>query len=255
MFEPGQCFSLLKRYEAASRNYISFHTHVLGTVVHENTKCPVVAISIGSGRKKILITTGIHGDEKAPPEALARFIGDPGTPKLLRDFSVTLLPLMNPIGFSKNIRKNGPIDLNRHFGCRKFHRENSVIENYMNGKSFDVMISLHEDVDMKSFYMYETGSFDAGKLRDIIADDVEFINALRKKGVAINHDKTIYGILNRGGIKIVSSSKGRNLEQYLWSREIVKRVVCIETPGLIDFEKRVELHLMALRHFMKSFLY
>ena len=254
MFNPDQCFSLLKRYANASKNYQAFHTNVLGTIVYENMKCPIVAIKIGNGRKKVLVAAGIHGDEKAAPEAAIRFIEDEKTPSFLKDFSVTILPLMNPVGFSKDIRKNGLIDMNRHFGCKKFHKENSMAEGYLKGKSFDLMLSLHEDVDMESFYMYETGSFDAGKLGEIIADDAGFIQAVKKKGVAINHDRTMYGILNRGGIKIVSSQKGRNLEQYLWSREIVKRVVCIETPGLIDFEKRVELHLMALRHFMGNFL-
>ncbi len=217
-------------------------------------KCPIVAIKVGNGRKKVLVTAGIHGDEKAAPEAAVRFIEDKRTPPFMKDFSLTILPLMNPVGFSKDIRKNGPIDMNRHFGCKKFHKENSMIENYMNGKKFDMMLSLHEDIDMESFYMYETGSFDANRLREIIADDVLFLRAVERRGVTINQDKMIYGILNRGGIKIVSSQKGRNLEQYLWSRDIVKRVVCIETPGLIGFEKRVEIHTLALRHFMKSFL-
>ncbi|MBI2172843.1 MAG: succinylglutamate desuccinylase/aspartoacylase family protein [Candidatus Aenigmarchaeota archaeon] len=174
-------------------------------VVHENTKCPIVAIKIGNGRKKVLVAAGIHGNEKAAPEAAVRFIEDEKTPVFLKDFSLTILPLMNPVGFSKDIRKNGPIDMNRHFGCKKFHKENSIVENYMNGKSFDMMMSLHEDVDMESFYMYETGSFDAGRLGKIIADDVLFLRAVERKGVPINHDKTMYGILNRGGIKIVSS--------------------------------------------------
>lgn len=253
-FEPGQCFSLIKRYKTASRNYSKFDIDVLGAVEFHGTKCPIVAVKIGAGRKKVLVAAGIHGDEKAAPEALVRFIEDPKTPRFLRGFSLTLLPLLNPIGFAKNIRKNGSIDLNRHFGCRKHHAENSLVEGYLYSRNYGLMISLHEDVDKDSFYMYETGSFDARKLGKIIVDDAIFMEMLKKKGIRINAEKSMYGMLNRGGIKIVPHQKGRNLERYLWSKNIAKRVVCIESPGKIDFEKRVGIHSLALKHFLKGFL-
>jgi predicted deacylase len=254
MFKPDECFSLLKRYEKASKDYRKFGIEVLATVSYDGVKYPLAAVRTGSGKKKALIATGVHGDEKAPPEALVRFIEDRKTHAFLKNFSLTLLPLLNPVGYAKDIRKNGEIDLNRHFGCKKHHRENSIIEDYLGSKSFDIMLSLHEDVDMDSFYMYETGSFDAEKFRDIIADDVNFISELKKSGIRINTEKQIYGMLNRGGIKIGVYQKGKNLERYLWTKGIVKRVVCTESPGKIDFEKRVSIQLLAIRHFLKSFI-
>ena len=254
MFQPEECFSLLRRYHDASGNYAKFETDVLGVVGFQGMKCPLVAIRIGSGPKKVLITAGIHGDERAATEALARFIESTQTPKFLEEFSVTLLPLLNPAGFSRNIRKNGSVDLNRHFGCDCSAKENQFVEKYLNGKSFDLMISLHEDVDMDSFYMYETGSFDARRLKHIIDDDVSFLKNVEDAGVPLNMERKIYGVLNRGGIKIVSQLDGKNLEKYLWARDIVKRVVTTETPGKLDFEKRVDIQVLAIRHFLKSFL-
>ncbi|MDI6721043.1 MAG: M14 family metallocarboxypeptidase [Candidatus Aenigmarchaeota archaeon] len=253
MLHPEKCFSLLKRYEKASENYRKFSMKVLGTVECEGSRFPITAIEIGKG-SKVLVATGIHGDEPAAPEALIRFIESKNAPSFLRGFHVTIFPILNPIGFAKNTRKNGKIDLNRHYGCRRLHKENRIVEEYVKSKKYDMMISLHEDVDMDSFYMYETGCFDAERFRDTITDDLRFLNLLRKRGFRINCDREIYGIINRGGIKIVPKDKGRNLERYLWSRGIVKRVVCIESPGKTEFEKRVEIQILALRHFLKSFI-
>ena len=90
----------IPRFTAAARragfqleNYGEIHGHALLAA----TK-PVPGV-----RPRVYLSTGIHGDEPAPPEALLRLVEQ----GFFDDRCTwTLCPLLNPTGFLRNTREN-----------------------------------------------------------------------------------------------------------------------------------------------------
>ena len=71
--------------------------------------------SFGSGRPRVLITAGIHGDEATGVYAAHRLIDHLKTRSLRGE--VVVIPIVNPLGFQARIRYNpvDNVDLNRVF--------------------------------------------------------------------------------------------------------------------------------------------
>src|SRR5262245_22323182 len=64
-----------------------------------------------SARCRVILTAGIHGDEPAGIEAVARFLERP--PAWASSFHFTIFPCMNPHGYNHNLRNNyGDLDIN-----------------------------------------------------------------------------------------------------------------------------------------------
>ncbi len=104
-------------------------------------------------RPRIYVSSGIHGDEPATPEALLHMLE-----KGLFDERATwfICPLLNPTGYLRGTRENDAgIDLNRDYRdphsveiaahVRWLHRQ----------PSFDLTFCLHEDWETQGFYLYE----------------------------------------------------------------------------------------------------
>lgn len=85
-------------------------------------KIPIYKISIGSGKKKILIWSQMHGNESTGTKAifdLFNFFEAPGEFESIRDIilgecTIVFIPMLNPDGAIKYTRENeNDIDLNR----------------------------------------------------------------------------------------------------------------------------------------------
>src|SRR5207237_8762818 len=64
-------------------------------------------------RKRVYLSSGMHGDEPAGPLAVLELLRDNPWPK---DLELWLCPCLNPSGFSLNRRENeAGIDLNRDY--------------------------------------------------------------------------------------------------------------------------------------------
>lgn len=69
---------------------------------------------------------------------------------------ITLLPCLNPVGFSRNTRANGQeIDLNRDY----LHLQSAEVRAHVawleSQPRFDLTLCLHEDWESHGFYVYE----------------------------------------------------------------------------------------------------
>src|SRR5438552_2845929 len=64
-------------------------------------------------RKRLYLSTGIHGDEPAGPIAVLRLLEENNWPE---EVGIWLCPCLNPTGFLQNRRENADgIDLNREY--------------------------------------------------------------------------------------------------------------------------------------------
>jgi predicted deacylase len=147
------------------------------------------------GERPIVITGGMHGDEVAGNIAADRFKNKKG---------IYVISHIN----STDKRREGPIDLNRHFEeDDSVEKEDEILNKIVSLKP-RVVISMHEDCDGSGIYAYCNPEFkeqlkgildglDAPKAKSACGDDTEdgvisfghlptkgtLERALRKKGI------------------------------------------------------------------------
>ena len=109
-----------------------------------------------SGVPSLYLSSGIHGDEPAPVEALIQWAES--SPAVLSEWNWVIFPCLNPWGLERNIRFDPEgRDLNRSYNSRKVPQIAAQLV-IMKGRRFDAAASLHEDYDARGFYLYEIAS-------------------------------------------------------------------------------------------------
>jgi murein peptide amidase A len=119
--------------------------------------CKLFALSRTSptASKSIYLSTGIHGDEPAPPLAMLNLLWQNIWPA---DWNVCLVPCLNPSGFRANKRVNAEgIDLNRDYCDIKARETRAHIAWLEKQPAFSAAASLHEDWESAGFYCYQFG--------------------------------------------------------------------------------------------------
>ena len=142
--------------------------------------------------RQIYLSTGIHGDEPAPPLALLQLLKNDALPHTNH---YTLCPCMNPAGLAAGTRENPDgIDLNRDytdFASTEIRTHRDWIE--ANITALDLALHLHEDWEAKGFYFYELNFHGHYSHADALL-------AAAKKHLPIDTDSTIDGHPANGGI-------------------------------------------------------
>jgi len=156
----------------------------------------------------IVVVGGIHGDEVAGTIAADRFKGKEG---------IYVISHVNKTGK----RRDGSIDLNRHFDQKdSVEKEDRILNKILSLKP-RVVIALHEDCDGSGIYAYCNPEFKE-KLKDILAS----IHAPKAKSAC--GDKTEDGVISFGHLP----TKG-TLERAMRKRGIP--YCTLETP--MDWDK------------------
>ena len=105
------------------------------------------------GRKRIYISTGIHGDEPAGPQAVLRLLRENHWPA---HCDLWLCPCLNPAGFVLNRRENDRgVDLNRDYRHLRSDETRAHTAWLLRQPRFDLSLCLHEDWESHGFYVYE----------------------------------------------------------------------------------------------------
>lgn len=220
---------------------------VVGTV----GEYPIHRISLpGSGEKsrKMLLTAGVHGDEPAGIEAVLHLL-ESESRTMLKDFSLTIVPCVNPSGYVDNTRENRQgADINRSF------EEDSVaevrlIKDLLQGQQIDCFVDLHEDWEAKGFYLYE-GRRDKNWIGPDIIRAVEEIGPIDLDGDrdASESEDGEEGSqpLSRGVFEVASTWGTVGLAPYVLAYH-APHVLIFETTTSWNIETRVAAHLAALK--------
>jgi predicted deacylase len=201
--------------------------------------------------KRILLISGIHGDELSGPHILFEFLQKiEQCPELEFEF----LPFLNPSGFLKGTRENEDgKDLNRWFFDKPKKdepKECSLIKEFFDSESYDFLISFHEDPEIEDFYLYnDTNHEKDSPLIQSIFETVNSFGVEFYNGVDNDED----GMLSENGYIGPSPTDGEaTLEAYLLRNEKVKEALTIEIPGLLDLEKKIALGKAILETILKS---
>ena len=205
-----------------------------------------------SGLPSLLISAGFHGEEAAGPWGLLHFLSDM-QPELFERVNLSILPLVNPTGFSKGHRFNKlGENPNRGFilengkpksNDQTSHEGKLLIEHaqLLLAASRDGILTCHEDVLVSDTYVYSfepsqvPGRFSTG-LRDSlgrffeIAADGLIDDCPVKDGLIFNHfDTSFESFLVRSGAKVGA---------------------CSETPGKQNFDQRVLANSAVMQQFI-----
>jgi len=146
-FEPTE---LVARFESAARKN-GFHSERYGDV----TDCPLIALTKRSpGRRpRLYFSSGIHGDEPAPPLALLEMLE---SGRFDSRANWLICPLLNPGGFLKRTRESAEgFDLNRDYKDIRSAEIRAHIAWLQRQPNFEITFSLHEDWESTGFYLYE----------------------------------------------------------------------------------------------------
>ncbi len=203
---------------------------------------PIYCIRLGGdprGRKRVLLSGGVHGDEPAGPEAVLAFLErDPAD--LLRHFTFLVLPCVNPWGYVHNKRENRQgEDINRSFS-EVGVREGEIARRILKGKRFDLYVDFHEDWEATGFYMYE-GRRDERWAGPEIVREVEKVGAIDLDGEEEENDLPI----SRGVYKVAPSWGTGGIVPYVL-RYHADHVLIFETPTAWPMAQRTAAHLAGL---------
>jgi len=104
-------------------------------------------------RRKLYLSTGIHGDEPGGPLAMRQLLRENQWPDRA---DIWLCPCLNPTGFPLNRRENAAgIDLNRDYRHLQSAEVRAHVAWLERQPNFDLTLCLHEDWESDGFYVYE----------------------------------------------------------------------------------------------------
>lgn len=237
---------------------------------------PILAFRTRLKGDALWLIAGIHGEEPAGPNAIAKNIKYLN--KLAKKIPIVLLPLCNPSGYRRDWRyptqrrisnpKTDPsVGSSEHYLIdektgkaqvkKAVNKESEELSSYIVQHSENypplLVLDFHEDESAKKQYIYSHGKL---KIYDPIARKI--VNILKKqgfkfyeKGETAFHEKVIKGIIS--DIKDGSIDELLSSEKIIVNNEIkkgpdAKSVVVIETKTIdVPLKKRVKAHSYILK--------
>jgi murein peptide amidase A len=235
---PIDPIALVARFESAAAK-AGFRSHDYGSV----GLCPLRAFTKRTpGRKpRIYLSSGIHGDEPAPPLALLSMIESGDFDNRATWF---LCPLLNPAGFITGVRENAAgTDLNRDYRHLESPEIRAHVKWLESQPNFDLAICVHEDWESTGFYLYELNPDKRPSLAENMVKAVS-------KACPIDPSPMIEGREAKGGI---IRPVGDPLEREKWPESIYLQAhhtrlsYTIESPSAFALETRLAALRTALR--------
>lgn len=121
-----------------------------------------------SARAKLYLSSGVHGDEPAPPQALLELLRRGVFDERAEWY---LVPLLNPTGFIARTRENADgIDLNRDYRNPRSAEILAHTRWLARQPRFDATFCLHEDYEATGFYLYEVNTGELASLVPVMLD-------------------------------------------------------------------------------------
>ncbi|MGD2270576.1 MAG: M14 family metallocarboxypeptidase [Desulfobacterales bacterium] len=247
-----------KRLEKAVLAVPFFSMRVIGIVRYDIFQAPIWVLTIDSDNAQkygVLISAGVHGNEPAGVESILRFVETlANDPAKYKNFKFHILPLVNPWGWSHNNRFNKDgIDINRDFASLK-SQEAAMIQQFMQGKKYDLMIDLHEDPSAAGFYLYQYGRPDDGLCRQIITK-VKEMGYPVEQNVNMVILNTKDGLIDAPmwGLRYMRLTRQLSITNY-YRLNNSKNVFTIETPTTLPMKDRLSMQTNVLDMFLDSLI-
>ncbi|MBI2842097.1 MAG: M14 family metallocarboxypeptidase [Armatimonadetes bacterium] len=208
----------------------------------------------GPGKHSVEVAAGIHGDEPAGVEAAVSFLErNARNDEFLSTFYGVVLPCCNPSGYELGTRENADgVDLNRQFATRHPPPEVELITRALEGRCFDLVFEMHEDIDAPGLYLYEIAESPDRHVGEKIIESVQAM------GCPIDLREEIEGMKAKGGLirrKSIRFRKTRLPQAIYTYRTCGGHVITLEPPAsMLPFEERVKVEVTALTVALQSLL-
>ncbi|MBU4501150.1 MAG: DUF2817 domain-containing protein [Nanoarchaeota archaeon] len=188
-----------------------------------------VVVNPENDHNTIGFSAGIHGDEKSGSLGILNFLekydSKPEDPRIV------ILPIVNPHGYEKNIRRNhNRVDMNRQFIKNPMIRHARIIYNSIKNYKFSVFTTLHEDDEVEGFYIYKYS-----KNNKFYEGVIAYVDKRWK----VCKSRKIQGLPAKDGIIPIAKPDG-SLEDRLY-KDGLPIAGCIEIPPIYDLEKRTTI--------------
>ena len=207
----------------------------------ENLNWPIHQIHLAASTdtpQPILITGGVHGDEPAGVEAALQFLERDNT-ALLKQFSFTIIPCVNPYGYVHETRETrDDIDINRSFETDDT-TEVAIVKKALGQTQFAFAIDFHEDYEATGFYLYE-GTRDEKYIGPQLAATAKAIGPIDPDDTNKEAPDLVEGVY-----KVSPEWGTEGLVPYLLHFHS-KHAIISETPTVWQLERRAALHLTIL---------
>jgi murein peptide amidase A len=192
-------------------------------------------------RPKIYVSSGVHGDEPAPPWAVLRMMES----GLFDDRAHWFVcPLLNPSGYRLGTRENGQgIDLNRDYRDTESPEIRAHVGWLQHQPGFDLSLCLHEDWETTGFYLYELNTGNTPTLADAIIEAARTQGPIESATWIDGRESCAPGIIRPDADPLLRDR---------WPEAIYLRQhhghlgYTLETPSTAPLEIRVAIHHAAV---------
>ena len=193
----------------------------------------------------ICLVAGVHGDEPdgilAALELARRFAQ---SPQLVSNYSLTIYPCVNPVGYEHMTRENGTgKDLNREFFRNSTEEEVVVMERELRAHEFVGFISGHSDYESFGLYAYATGAILSERLAKPALFQASSVIPINTDAIIDGHAAQ-NGIINQkfpGSLGPLSKGASEPFD------------ITVETPNLFALSKRVEAQAIAFETILHEY--
>lgn len=229
-----------------SSDHLSMRT--LGIVKYDTFSSPIWLITFKGDavkKKRVFISGGIHGDERAGPEAvLATIIEVANHPSNYEHVDIDFVPLVNPSGWVNVTRLNTVgEDINRGFHLLT-SQEAIILNDYLISRNrYELMIDHHEDSRYPGFYMVTYGNNQLSLISDVTQE-------VKEIGYPLRSFKRSEGYFNVSK-KMTPKLKNKTFMSYARCH-YSKSAYQIETPTSLNMRDRMIIHSMADQELISS---
>lgn len=237
---------------------------VIGEAKYGRDAYPVVAATVketsgGLPRVRVLLTSGVHGNERAGPEALMRFAELLSrSPNLYREVAFDIMPVVNPWGWVRGSRLNGAgKDINRDFASSNT-QEADLVRTFVGTRisengPYHIALDLHES-SKAGYFVYQYTGARTG-LGPAFARVVELAGRPLEKDYREGSFPVRRGVLSIPAISLpyVRALGRLSLEQYL-RLSGTRHAYTLESPLSDVLGDRVRIHGEGLRAMLNAYL-
>lgn len=206
-----------------------------------------------AAKARVLLAAGVHGNEPSGVEALLRFAAElSANPGLYPTLAVDILPVVNPWGWSRDLRYNAKgRDINRDFASRRTREARAVRAFVRSRGPYALFLDLHES--RKGGYFIYQYLPDAQGYGQAFSDIVRLSGQPREDAYTEAFFKAEDGILTIPPVALVPVFLAGRLSFEHWMRlGGTRHAYTVETPMDDAFEDRVAVHLRTIRAFLKK---
>jgi hypothetical protein len=199
-----------------------------------------------SARRRLYLSTGIHGDEPAGPLSILELVSANAWPEHL---DVWLCPCLNLTGFPLNTRESAAgIDLNRDYRTLQTPEIRTHVEWLKQQPNFDLAVCLHEDWEANGFYLYELNPDNRPSLAETVISKVANV-------CPIEHADTVDGWPIQNGIirpNVSSEDRPQWPEAIFLVTHKTRQSYTLESPSDFPLTTRVNAQMAAVRAILEK---